>query len=114
MPTVSGVQSRDVIITWSYPSYDGGSLITHYIIEQKLVSSFGMSSPAQSDTNWMLSVGNVSNSLMSRVTSLTPYTGYQFRVVAVNVAGSGTPSLPSMAIVTLEAGRCVKFYTPVC
>lgn len=107
MPAISGVQSRDVMITWSYPLSDGGSNITHYIIEQRLVSSFGMSHLAQSDAEWIVSVGNVSNSLMTCVAFLNPYTGYQFRVVAVNMGGSGSPSLPSVVIITLEAGRCV-------
>lgn len=113
IPTVSEIQPRDVVVTWAMPSSDGGTPITHYIIEQRLVSLFGTSSP--DNTGWMVSIGNVggNNSLMGRVSSLNPYSGYQFRVKAVNMAGSGSPGVPSTVIITPEAGKCVKFCTPV-
>lgn len=95
------------MITWSPPSSDGGSPITHYIIEQRLYSLFGIS-PAQDDTDWMVSVSNTSGTtMMSRIASLNPHTGYQFRVTAVNLAGRGMPSLPSTVVVTFEAGTYV-------
>ena len=103
MPQVNETRSRDVVIVWAAVLSDGGSNITtRYIIEQRLVSLYG-SSIAQDDATWM----NVSSSdsLMSRVTSLDPYTGYQFRVIAVNIAGNGRPSVPSMVTITLEDGR---------
>ena len=84
---------------------DGGSLITHYIIEQRLVSLYGNSLP-QDDASWMNV--NTSDTLMFRVTSLHPYTGYQFRVIPVNKAGNGMPSLPTVVTITLEAGRVCK------
>lgn len=112
MLTVSEIQSSDVLVTWSSPSFDGGSPITHYIIQQRLISLFGTSLP-QGDANWR-DAGNSNNSLMGRVASLNPYTVYQFRVIPVNIAGSGAPSLPSMITVTLEAGRCVTFCVPLC
>ena len=111
MPAVSEIRSTYVVVTWTLPSPDGGNPSTHYNIEQRLVSLFG-SSLVQDDTSW-ISV-NTSNSLMSHVASLSPYTGYQFRVMAENVAGSGPPSLSSMVAVTLEAGRYVNLYVLVC
>lgn len=109
MPQVSEIRSRDVVIMWAAVLSDNGSNITHYIIEQRLVSLYG-SSMAQGDATWMNvsssdSLVSSSDSLMSRVTSLDPYTGYQFRVIAVNVAGNGRPSVPSMVAITLEEGR---------
>ena len=111
MPAVSEIRSRDVLVTWTRPLSDSGSPPTHYIIERRLVSLFG-TSLVQDDTNWMRI--NTSMNLTSRVISLSPYAGYQFRVTAENVAGSGPPSLSSMVAVTLEAGRYVSFYILVC
>ena len=102
MPQVGEIGSRYVIIMWGVLLSDGGSNITHFIIEQRLVSLYG-NSMAQDNATWM----NVSSSdsMMSRVTSLDPYTGYQFRVIAVNAAGDCRPSMPSMVAITLEEGR---------
>ena len=102
MPEVVDISARDVVVMWAPPLSDGGSNITLYIIEQRLVSLYG-NSVVQDDADWV----NVSSSdsLMSRITSLDPYTGYQFRVIAVNIAGDGMPSMPSMVTVTLEEGR---------
>ena len=115
MPTVSEIRSRDVVVTWTRPSSDSGSLSTHYIIEQQLVSLYG-ASLLQDDTSWMRI--NTSILLMSRVASLSPYTGYRFRVTAENMAGSGPPSLSSVVSITLEAGRyvgtCMLPSPPLC
>ena len=115
MPVVSEIRSRDVVVTW-LPLSDGGSLITHYIIEQRLVSLYGNSLP-QDDASW-INV-NTSDTLIYRVSSLHPYTGYQFRVIPVNKAGNGMPSLPTVVTITLEAGMickllhvCVLLFTP--
>ena len=40
-----------------------------------------------------------------RVTGLLPYTGYMFRVQAVNDLGGGDYSLPTQVILTAESGR---------
>ena len=113
MLMVSDIGSKDILIRWSHPLSNGGSPITHYIIEQRLYSLFGIS-PPQDNTNWIESVGNVSGSNSTIVASLNPYTGYQFRVIAVNVAGSGSPGLPSDVAVTVESGRCVRNFTRLC
>ena len=102
MPEVVEIRERDVVIMWAPPLSDGGSNITRYIIEQRLVSLYG-NSMAQDDASWVNL--SSSDSPMSRITSLDPYTGYQFRVIAVNVAGNGMPSEPSMVAITLEDGR---------
>ena len=112
MPTVSEIRSIDAVVAWTLPLSDGSSPPTRYIIEQRLVSLYGASLP-QDVTSWMrvnTSVTswmrvNTNDSLMSRVASLSPYTGYQFRVTAENTAGSGPPSLSSIVAITLEAGR---------
>ena len=40
-----------------------------------------------------------------RVTELLPYTGYMFRVQAVNDLGGGDYSIPTQVILTAESGR---------
>jgi len=103
VPVTSEVQSREVLISWDLPQSDGGSPITHYIVESRVAAIHG-TFPVQAGANWITAINGVSNSETS-VPSLRPFTRYQFRVIAVNIAGRGPPSSPTDAITTLEAGK---------
>jgi hypothetical protein len=76
-----------VTLTWTTPSYDGGSAITDYVVQYS--SSNG--------ANWTTFSDGVSASATATVTGLTNGTGYVFRVVAANAAGTGTASVQSSA-----------------
>lgn len=76
-------------VNWEEPKYDGGSPITGYIIEKKETTA----------KRWIrvnrepiraLPLGNNWD-----VTGLLEGAVYQFRVIAVNAAGCGLPSIPS-------------------
>ena len=64
-------------VTWSAPASNGGSAITGYVVTPYIGAT------AQSPTT----VGNVTSTLISRLTNGTPYT---FRVAAINAIGTGT------------------------
>ena len=103
VPVVSAVQSAEVMISWGPPSSDGGSPITHYIVESRVASTYG-TFPAQAGANWVTAIGSVSDN-NTIVASLHPFTRYEFRVTSVNLAGRGPPSSSSNIITTQEAGK---------
>lgn len=74
--------SGQVSLTWDAPSSNGGTAITDYIIEYKETSS---------GTYNIFSDGT-STSTNTIVTGLNNGTSYDFRVIAVNANGQGTPS----------------------
>ena len=103
LPVISEVQLREILMSWGPPQSDGGSPITHYIVESRVAANYG-TFPVQAGANWITAIDSVSNN-ETNVPSLRPFTRYQFRVIAVNLAGRGPPSLPSDVITTLVAGK---------
>ncbi|CAD6198887.1 unnamed protein product, partial [Caenorhabditis auriculariae] len=96
-PTQVGAQSigrNHVTLTWVAPLDDGGSKITGYIVEQREYGS----------TLWTkVSDYNVRDPEFT-VPNLKEFSDYEFRIVAVNSAGRGIPSLPSGPIKIQESG----------
>ena len=82
-PTVSDLTGESCTVQWKAP-HDGGSPITHYILEKK----------HPKDAKWTQVHAEIPNTEFN-VTGLTPDTDYVFRVTAVNKAGTGPPSDPS-------------------
>ncbi len=48
------------------------------------------------------------NAEMATVINLTPWTEYEFRVIATNTLGTGPPSDPSPKITTIEASEFLR------
>lgn len=80
---------ESMTVNWEEPKYDGGSSVTGYILEKKETTA----------KRWIrvnrepiraLPLGNNWD-----VTGLLEGALYQFRVIAVNAAGCGLPSIPS-------------------
>ncbi len=67
-------------LTWSPPENDGGSDITHYIVEKREIDR----------KTWATVKANVDNTTF-KVTNLVPGKEYYFRVIALNEYGSGVP-----------------------
>lgn len=92
-PTASAVTSDSVLLTWERPVSDGGSEIDGYIVEK--IDKEGV--------RWTKCNKRRLNDLCFRCTGLTEGHYYQFRVLAENAAGMGTPSEPSEYIKVCEA-----------
>lgn len=111
--TVSDVTSSQMTISWYGSSYDGGSVITGYIVEVAKTSEDG-----NGDLSWSTLTSNChSTSFVAK--DLLPRTAYVFRIRAQNVHGISEPTEPSDYAVLEEAlednvsemeqgPRCVK------
>jgi len=75
------------MVTWSPPASDGGSPVTGYHVEQRLISR----------PSWVR-VGPVVSGTSLRVPGLYDGQTYQFRVTAETRAGLGDPSPASAAV----------------
>ncbi len=75
-----------VVLTWTAPASNGAS-ITDYVVQYKLTSS----------GTWLTFSDGTSASTGATVTGLTNSSSYDFRVAAVNSAGTGTYSDTSTA-----------------
>lgn len=76
-------------VNWDEPKYDGGSPITGYFVEKKETTSKRWSRVSREPIR-ALPLGNSWD-----VTGLLEGSLYQFRIIAVNAAGCGLPSMPS-------------------
>ncbi|XP_069195928.1 tyrosine-protein phosphatase Lar isoform X6 [Procambarus clarkii] len=86
---ISDIMPTSVRITWSYDVNPGE--VSHYALQYK---------PRHADRDYAEITGLVTK--FYTVSNLTPYTEYEFHVLAVNKIGRGPPSEP--AIVTTEPG----------
>uniref|UniRef100_A0A8D2NQ83 Titin n=1 Tax=Zosterops lateralis melanops TaxID=1220523 RepID=A0A8D2NQ83_ZOSLA len=77
---VTGVTAEKCYLSWSPPLHDGGSSISHYIIEKRETSRL----------SWT-QVATEVQALNLKVTKLLPGNEYIFRVMAVNKYGIGEP-----------------------
>uniref|UniRef100_A0AAY5EU11 Titin n=1 Tax=Electrophorus electricus TaxID=8005 RepID=A0AAY5EU11_ELEEL len=84
---ISGVTSESCVLTWSEPTDDGGTDITNYIVEKR----------ESGQTSWQVVNSSVKRPTI-KVTHLTKYMEYTFRVCAENKFGVSKP-IESEAIV---------------
>ena len=94
-PEITDIDASSMAITWSVPTFDGGSLIKQYDVEIKSDRS-----------NWkhQCSVSPQDIKTTTRIDGLKHGHVYQFRVLATNEAGIGVISEPS------ELARCKPPY----
>ena len=79
------VDATHMVITWTLPDSDGGSPITHYIVERKEAVQ----------VRWVRAHRDTIKDITLKVEDLTLGHEYQFHVAAVNKAGQGPFSEPS-------------------
>ncbi|XP_072046922.1 twitchin-like [Amphiura filiformis] len=84
-PDITEVDAEYMVITWTKPKSDGGSPITHYVVERKEPTS----------TRWMKAHKEDVKELTLKVEGLMEGKEYMFHVAAVNDAGQGPYSEPS-------------------
>ena len=75
-----------VTLNWKAPTDDGGSEITNYIVEYRAVGAF----------KWLKSA-HEGTERTTVIKGLDAESLYEFRVSAVNKAGTGPPAESSMA-----------------
>lgn len=92
-PEASAVTGDSVVLTWERPETDGGSEIDGYIVEKR----------DKEGVRWTKCNKRRLNDLRFRCTGLSEGHYYQFRVLAENAAGVGTPSEPGDYIKICEA-----------
>uniref|UniRef100_A0A1A9V0P1 Twitchin n=1 Tax=Glossina austeni TaxID=7395 RepID=A0A1A9V0P1_GLOAU len=85
VPTVVDSTEDSITISYNKPKHDGGSPITGYIIEKRLIS----------EDTWTKAVQLLCPSLTQKISNLIQDAKYEFRVAAVNSAGQSAFSLPS-------------------
>jgi hypothetical protein len=79
---ISGVDKNQVVLGWMSPKHDGGSPISHYVVERRDVS--------REDGTWT-TVASYVKELKFCVQGLYEHHEYEFRVSAVNMNGQGPP-----------------------
>ncbi|KAF7659757.1 hypothetical protein LDENG_00293790, partial [Lucifuga dentata] len=88
-PTVTEICLESMTVNWDEPKYDGGSPITGYFVEKKETTAKRWTRVTREPIR-ALPLGNNWD-----VMGLLEGAMYQFRVIAVNAAGCGLPSMPS-------------------
>jgi hypothetical protein len=71
------------VLTWTVPSSNGGGIISDYLVEYKLTSE---------PTVWTTFSDGILTSTTATITGLTNDLSYDFRVSAINEAGTGSAS----------------------
>lgn len=89
-PNVSGVTRSSMLVSWKSPLDNGGAPITGYYIEKREVDGVYWSRVNRAPLTQPAVKG-----LDFTVLRLLEGVEYQFRVMAVNAAGTGPPSEPS-------------------
>lgn len=76
------ITQTSVMLSWSPPENNGGSEVTHYIVEKREIDR----------KTWATVKAEVEkDKIPLKVSGLIPGTEYYFRVTAVNEYGSGVP-----------------------
>ncbi|XP_068162180.1 myosin light chain kinase, smooth muscle-like isoform X2 [Antennarius striatus] len=94
-PVVSKLTTRSLVLSWTGPSYDGGTAVLGYIVE---VKQEGLDGPG----SWTEVASRCKNTSHHLRSGLEPLSQYRFRIRAYNSAGVSEPS---------QESDCVKMAT---
>jgi len=89
-PRIEDYDKNRVDLAWDAPANDGGAPITGYIVEKR----------EKGGKKWIKAAKTTGPETNVRVDDLIEGAEYEFRVKAVNKAGPGAPSDPSVSVVT--------------
>ena len=101
--TPRGVETTEdsITITWTKPRSDGGSPITGYVIEKRLINE---------QEKWIKATQAIISDTTYKCAGLIENRDYEFRVAAVNAAGQGPWSAGSDAIRASAPPSKYNFY----
>ncbi|XP_027027398.2 myosin light chain kinase, smooth muscle-like isoform X2 [Tachysurus fulvidraco] len=94
-PYVSQLTPSSLVLSWSGPSYDGGSQITDYIVEMKSIG-------AANSGDWSVLSSHCKDTTYRVCSGLDSHGEYRFRVRACNKMGVSDPG---------EESDCIKMDT---
>lgn len=89
-PNIAEVNSSSITLSWYGSAYDGGSIITGYILEMKTIGD-------EESSQWQTVTSNC-HSTSYKIKNLDPEAKYIFRVRAQNVHGVSSPSQESESV----------------
>lgn len=92
-PEIGVTTTNSISLSWQPPADDGGAEITNYIVEYR----------AESASKWITANKDIVAALSYKVTGLKKDMVYEFRISAVNKAGTGPASDPSKPAAAKEA-----------
>lgn len=95
-PEISDVRKSSAILSWEPPADDGGSPVTGYFIERRYAGA----------KRFMKIIKEPVKNTVFMVTDLVMGFDYEFRIIAVNMAGEGAPGESSRPVV--PAGQSNK------
>uniref|UniRef100_A0A674F444 Fibronectin type-III domain-containing protein n=1 Tax=Salmo trutta TaxID=8032 RepID=A0A674F444_SALTR len=81
-PEVTTITKNTMVVCWERPDHDGGSSIFNYVVERR----------DKTGLRWVKCNKRTVTDLRYKVSGLTPGHEYEFRIIAENNAGLGTPS----------------------
>ena len=87
-PEVYDVTCQSCKLAWDQPEKNGGSKITNYLVESKMISN----------CDWEHKINVDAQTFCTVIKDLRPGVSVQFRIKAVNKAGVGKPSQESPVI----------------
>lgn len=90
-PVVSQLSTQSLVLSWTGPSYDGGSAVLGYIVEVR------QDGPDKSGS-WTEVISRCKNTSYQVRSGLEPQGQYHFRVRAYNAAGVSEPSQESECV----------------
>ncbi|KAH8269759.1 hypothetical protein KR018_000421 [Drosophila ironensis] len=95
-----GIDSTEdsITIAWTKPKHDGGSPITGYVIEKRLLS----------EDKWTKAIHALCPDLTCKIPNLIENAEYEFRVAAVNAAGQSSYSASSDLIFCRRSPQAPK------
>lgn len=102
-PVISQLSTESVVLSWTGPSYDGGTAVLGYKVE---VRQEGRDDPE----SWTEAASRCKNTTYHVRSGLAPLGRYRFRVRAYNSAGVSEPSQESECVEMVTKSKGCVFY----
>ncbi|XP_077406514.1 myosin light chain kinase, smooth muscle-like [Vanacampus margaritifer] len=95
-PVISQLSAESLVLSWTGPSFDGGTAVLGYIVEVRRLG-------ADASGEWTEIAERCKNTSTQVSSGLEPYGKYRFRVRAYNAEGVSQPSQESDAVTMATA-----------